>query len=505
MIKHKHLMIDAAVYTFASYLIQPLTVISGLLIKRSLGPYLIGVVATLSLFTGYSSFSHFGVLVAAERELPFCKGAGEHARFERIRYSMFTVTMVLGLVFSAGLAVWALAARSTLERPLFIGLLVSSVSILGGQWINCYIVLLRTSKEFVFLSMYQVGSAALGSVLMLGGAVLFGFGGLLTATLMMTIFQAIWLAKRTNYIPSFRLDWQETKQLFIFGAPLLLLGLVMTGVKTVDNILVLRLLGFEALGLYTIALMANSLIFSVTNSLSTVLFPRMQEAYGKQRTIESLKVYVMRPSISMGLLLPLLIGGVFFAIPVVVQWLLPRFMAGLMAFKIITLGTYLFASFQMASSFLIALNKQLRLVALLVWALIVSVVAALFLTHRGWGLAGIASATVFGYFVCFVSVNSIALRHWSGWKPTAVFLWDMILPFAYSSALLILLDRYYVSSSMGLIASCGLALLKFLLFLLAYLPLVLLMDHKTRLLADFVRPAFSSLLRRGTAIVWRAS
>ena len=116
--RYKRIFVDAAVYSFAGYLIQPLAIVSSLMVKGAIGPYLTGVMATLNLILYYASFTHLGVLNAAERDLPVCLGSGDTDRFNRIRDTTFFTSLFLALLFAVGMVAWALWSKSDLDRPM---------------------------------------------------------------------------------------------------------------------------------------------------------------------------------------------------------------------------------------------------------------------------------------------------------------------------------------------------------------------------------------------------
>jgi O-antigen/teichoic acid export membrane protein len=375
---------------------------------------------------------------------------------------------------------------------LFEGLVVYALVVVLQQWAFYYITLLRTHQEFVFLSKVQVLLAVLASFGNVLAALFFGFRGLLISTLLVSMVQAALFSWHGIQLPVLGWDRSEVKHLFAVGVPLLALGLVMTGMRTVDNLMVLRLLGTEALGLYSIALMANVILFAFTNSLSCVLYPRMQAAYGRSKTLESLSEYVIRPTLIMGVILPVLMAVIFFGIPFAVWAFLPRFVPGLPAFRVIVAVTYFFAMFQMSATFLIALNKQLGVTVLLGFALVVSVLMSVIVAPLNLGLVGIASAVGVGYGLCFVSINTYAVRHWASWRQVARFLWDATLPFLYGTVLLMMLDVLLPGERSNPGLAAGVTALKFVLFCLGYIPLVLMMERRTGLLADFGYPLLRS-------------
>jgi O-antigen/teichoic acid export membrane protein len=272
---------------------------------------------------------------------------------------------------------------------------------------------------------------------------------------------------------------------------MLIIGISSQGLKTVDSILVLNILGIEQLGLYTIALIANGIIYSVTNSISNVLYPRMQEAYGKSGISDTMRSYVIRPSLIMAVLLPAMIGILYFLIPMVVNLLIPKFELGIVAFKVIILSGYFFAMVNMSTGYLISSGKQkfLVLINVVVLTLIVGI-AAMLDTHN-WGLGGIALATGTGYFACFLIVSIYVLRHWADWNQTIIFLKDTTLPFFLSLVLILIIDNYWHSSPIGNAERIFDSMLQLSIFLVLYMPCIILSDRKTRLISDFVIPLFN--------------
>jgi len=481
---------NAAYLTFSGYLLMPLTIISTILMRRWMDPYIFGVITTLNLFVMYSVFSSLGTLSAAEVKLPYYRGKGDIEHFEQIRSTTFSFTLLTGAIFSIGVACWVIARRSNLDEYIFMGLLVYCIYFFANQITSFYITLLRANHEFIFLSKFQFLSALVASLGNIFTVWLWGFKGFLVVAIIIVLSQIFFLVKHINYRPIFRISWFEIKILLVSGLPMLILGLSAQGMKTVDNFLVLKLFDVEQLGLYSIALMANSIVFSVTNSIANVLYPSMQEAFGKSGTLDSLRSYTIRPTLIIGALLPIMIGMLYFLVPMIVHWLIPKFIPGILSFKIIVLSTYFFAMVNMLTGYLISIGKQKSLILINASMLILIVGLSGFFNFFSWGLAGIALATGIGYFVCFVVVSIFVLRTWADWNQTIVFLKDTSLPFFYSLALILIIENFAnlflvvdAESFFGTMSQLS-------LFIVLYAPCILFLEKKTRLLSDFFIPIF---------------
>lgn len=482
--KHNRLIADAFAYTFAGYLVQPLALLSSLWIKKTIGPYLSGVIATLAVVAAYFTYSNLGVLTAAERDLPVLLGEDDSVGFARMQGTAFTFTMLSAVILAALMLSGAIAFRGAIGQPLFEGLVAYAVVVVLQQLTFYYLTLLRTRQQFMFLSKVQIFSMTLSS---LGNALavsFFGFRGLLLAAVLLAVAQITWLQMRERHFPPLTVDRKGLKHLLSVGIPLLAFGIVMTTMRSIDNIIVLRFLGTTALGMYSIALMANVLLFSLTNSLSGVLFPRMQIAYGRVRTFETLSTFVVRPTLVMGVMLPILMGLLFLAGPEVIRAFLPQFIPGVPAFKVIVIVSYFFSMFQMSLCFLISINKQLQAVLLIVVGLIVTAGVSAWCLQQRLGIEAIAGAVGVGYVCCFVGVNVFALRHWATWREVKRFLWDATAPLLYSVTLLALLEGMFSQLRFVLASPLWLTGLECVAFGLGYIPLVLFLEPRTGLLAE---------------------
>lgn len=491
--KHGALLKNAAYYTLSGYLLMPLSIISTILMRRWLDPYAYGVIATLNLFVMYSIFSNLGTLSAAEAKLPLYQGQGDTVKCDQLKSSTFAFNFLTSVIFSVGVAVWAIAARSQLEEILFTGVLVYCIYFIANQVAAFYVTLLRSTHEFIFLSKYQFATGLftiLGNLLFVW---LWGFKGYLAVAIIIVLLQVFILYKRVNYRPTFRISKVEIKVLIMSGLTMLILGLSAQGLKTVNNFLVLKLLGVEQLGMYTIALMASSIVFSVTLSIGNVLYPRMQEAYGKSGSSDSMRAYIIRPSLIMGVLLPVMIGLLFFLIPMVVHWMIPKFESGITAFKILVLPTYFFALINISNGYLVSLNKMKSLIVINVAVMLLIIALAEIFNIVGWGVEGVSLATGVGYFVYFIIVSAYVLRHWADWNETLVFLKDTCIPFFFSLVLIVGIEQIGNFLSIGDAQDFWGSMLQLSLFVVLYIPCIFFMEKKTRLLSDFVLPLLRKL------------
>ena len=495
--KRERLVVDAVVYTAAAYLVQPILFVSNLLVRRNIGPYLAGVVATLTLVSSYAAYANLGMLGAAERDLPYYLGAKDLNRFAFIRRLTLLVAVSSGAVSGLGVALWALWHRHELTTPLLVGLFVYAPLCLTAQWLAHQMIVLRSTQQFVLLAKLQVAVALVTGVLNVVASRYAGLYGLLAVTTASAVIQIAYLARRTGRTaaasPGSQPIRKELWALIVIGAPILLQGFISTGARTVDNILVLRVRGTEALGLYAVAIAPAAIIYAFVNSLTVILFPRMREAHGEHGDVTRLSNYVVPTSITAGALVPLMVGALLWFFPVVVRTFLPKFTEALPAFTVAVLGSYFFAMTQISASFLVSLGRQLPIAISYFVGAVTALFAGLTMHRLGYGVAGIAGGTVFGHCLAFVVMNTLAARSFGNGRFAARFVADLFVPIAVAIPLAMGVGRLFRASAKDglrgfLVASACTAI-----FYIGYAPVLVWLDRKTGVRRLFLTPVVRRL------------
>jgi len=241
-------------------------------------------------------------------------------------------------------------------------------------------------------------------------------------------------------------------------------------------------------------------LYYIPEAAGFVLIPRIWERYGAVRRPETLRDYVIRPTLAAGLIMPILAGFVFIIMPVMIHTIIPRFSPAIFAAQILSLAAVFLALPVAADGALIALNKE--------WIVIVNKLAGTAVAGGAMlallttptiepSLARIAMAASAGYVVTSILTLYIVLgryyhRRLQLWRELAV----CYLPLLWA---IIALKISGVASDWMLGASANMwidMVLRCLCFAVLVLPVLWYAEYRTALLKEVKRRAAKALRER---------
>ncbi len=408
MTAKKEILKQASVYSAGTLLTQMITLVAAILSRRFLGPLQMGIWTTLQIIVDYSKYASLGIMSAVSREIPYYMGKGEEARAGRIKNLAFTFVLASSCVFSAGLLIFMLASWGKISRPMSIGLIFVSCIVFFQRYNNLLIALLRCYKKFYIETSVNVSSAIVNAVLVAFLSYRFQFYGFAAAMALSFLFNIIYITVLHRFHFKWDLDIKEMRPLLAVGVPLLLIGLLATLARSLDKILISKYLGFEELGLYSVALMAGNYMSNFSTAIGAVLYPHFQEKFGAKDNPSDLKNYLWKSSLGYILFSPLMIGAAWFAAPFFVHLFLPKFVSGIPALRIYSLSMFFWSLVQPYHDFLITIKKQWMALPLLVFACLITAIMDMAAIRMGYGITGVAAATLIAVFLQFAATYAVS-------------------------------------------------------------------------------------------------
>ncbi len=408
----------------SSYSNMLLGVVRGIVVMRIIGPTARGLMQTVSLFERYLSNAHLGSLHGLSKELPGALGRNDHDDVVRIEDVGSTAVLMLATLASMGMLVWALLVADV-GRPTRITLAIGSGIILAGQTTTLYRTVLRAWGTYSVLALATVVTSVGQFVLMLAGAIFYGLSGVMWGWLAGTLLTLLYLHFATKIGIRFRLDRATVVRLIKVGLPISAIVFADLLLRTVDGVLLLRYYDQYRWGLYSMAMQIAAYLYRIPEAGGFVLMPRIWERYSADSRLETLRDYVVRPTLAAGLIMPVLAGFLFIIIPNVVHVLIPRFSPAIYAAQVLAMSAVFLALPVAANGLLIALNEEkIVIFNKLVGALVVATGTVLVLATKP-SLASIAKAAGSGYAVASVLTLYIVLGRyyrprWRLWAELAV-------------------------------------------------------------------------------------
>lgn len=401
MTHRRRVLKDIRFYSGSILLTQMVTVAASVLTRRFLGPTQMGVWAFLQTLLGYAEYSALGTTAAAALEIPLHNGRGDAERSRRITNAAFSFALISSLAVAAVSVAYALLRRAALREELFYGLLMAGVFVVLQRFNGLFITLVRADKQFTLAGKQMLYSSLVNAALIALLSYRFRIYGFLAAMALSLLFNIVYLMRRSGLRMSFVSDWAQMGSLVRYGLPLMSIGLMGTVFETMDRLFITRFLGFEMLGLYSVALMAVNYLNGVPNSVGVVTISHLQEKVGQAGEKAALTAYLKRVDAGYGALMLLLIASAWCLVPWMVRALLPEFVDGLPALKWLVLGTYFSALSQGYTQLLYVVRKHRAMLVLLPLASIAAVALNLSALAAGHGVVGVAAATAVSSFVYF--------------------------------------------------------------------------------------------------------
>lgn len=415
--KKNEILRQAGIYSLGTQLTQIITLVAALLSRRFLGPTQTGIWATLQMIVDYSKYSTLGTLDAATREIPALRGRGASEEAEKIKNLAFSFIFSTSVIFSSAVCLTAFLTRGHFRPEITYGLYFVALVVFFQRMNNLLVALLRCYKKFELEAIFMIASALVNAALVALLTYHFKIYGFISALILSFVFNIAFLLTRYPYHFRFNFDKERLKPLIGYGLPLMTLGILAALLKSIDKIMVVKLMGFEQLGIYSIALMACSYLGNFAISVAIVLVPHFQEKFGRSGLPRDLEIYLIKASKAYALTLPVMIALAWFAAPLAIKWILPKFDLGIPAMKTLSLSLFFIALIQPFHDFLITIKKHGLLFPILLITCVAAVSANWFVIQRGWGLEGVALATVGVYALNFTLVFFTAAFHLSGIKP----------------------------------------------------------------------------------------
>jgi O-antigen/teichoic acid export membrane protein len=377
---------------------------------RFLGPIVWGIWQGTRLVLEYGANLHLGVQNGMHREIPILRGKGEQGGQHQIAETAFGFTSIIAAL--SGIMV--LVAANVIPMGTEARLCLQSLSVmLPLQLFHSYFgYLLRAYNLFDVVARGEF-LAGITSLLTIPLVMFLGLIGFLTGQVVRLLTVTVYYGIAGWCFVGWGWNSKILLKLLGIGFPIMLMALVSVIFSTIDRMLVLTFLDTESLGYYSLGVLTFTPLLLIFTASNSVMYPRFAERYGALGDTRFLQRYISVPLVSLACVLSVVVGIIWIVLPVVTYLLLPNYVAGLAAARLLLFGLFFYALAGMPGNMLLTVNKQMLRLLLLVISASLSLILSYVGLSLGYGLVGIAGGTTAAYLIFFL-ISTILALHYSG-------------------------------------------------------------------------------------------
>lgn len=396
-------------FASSSSILQVSKLASGLVVAAIVGPTEWGAWYLLNLVIAYGVLTQMGALNGMNREVPVALGANNSGRAADLRRSTLGI-----IVMTTGAALLALVVLSSALGIIEMSkaFLLTLLLLLANQVYAYATMTLRSTARFVELSRLQWVEAVSYPIFAIGLSSVLGLEGFIVGQALSLVLCSAAARRFKTILWRPRLDYDSSRRLIAIGFPIMLVGLMYTMLTTVDRWIVAAFLGQDALGHYSIAIMALSGVGFLSSVISQQFYPRMAFEWSANRNVEALRAMVDKQrTFTFAAVVPVALC-VLLAAPPVIRALLPEFAPGIPAIMVTSIAPLLATVGQGYGALLHVLDRQYWYMGALLAAMLVNAGVSILLVDA-LGLVGVAIGTLAAFALLAalrVVLGGIALR-----------------------------------------------------------------------------------------------
>jgi len=449
MAHEKEIIRDTSIFTVARYAAYFFTVLTGLVIAKVLGPASFGVYSALMLIVTYSQYSHLGLLPAMTKKVPFYNGKKEYEKARETKNIAFSGAIIIILLISLTLIIASFFIKN-LDEHTINGMRIVAVIIILQQIFFFYQNHLRVEKKFLMIGKTLLVYSIAYFIFIIILIIRFRLEGIFFALLIAYCIVLFYIFKKEKFKFKITIMPKKIVQLMRFGFPLLTIGIMSIFLISIDKLMIIKFMDKIQLGYYSIATLIAGIILFIPKSISSVIFPHLLERYGEKEDKAHIKNYLFQPTLIISYLMPVVTGLIFITAPVAIYYILPKYIQGITAVKILVCAVFFMSIVSTSTHFLVTINKERKLLLVQAMSIVVAIILNYVFIINGCGIKGVAIATAITYFFYSTCILVYSFRHYiHKVVPLIKFFTKTYIPFLYIILILALSNLIPITGNLS--------------------------------------------------------
>lgn len=343
----------------------------GLIIPNFLGPYQYGLVSALNIIERYSNFTNLGIHQNILYKVPYYRVRNDTGRIEEVKNISFSFTLLTGVLTTLFIVCVALLKSMKMDRHLFLGMLIMSLSPLLLTVRGVFMLSLRADKNFEMISKVLILSSVCLFALVLTLGLLFGAIGVISAQIVTSIIAVVFLIRTSGLRFRFNINIRKVAEFLKFSIPIVfVIESLKAFLATIDKIVILKYLGTISVGFYSIGLGLSSLVFIVPASIATVSNPSLVEEHGRSK--KHAAEYFVNATAFITVVTAFFVVLLVLLAPWLIKTVFPKYSLGIECARMLPFLVYFEGISLIAAQLLILLNRKTHYIAILLGTLLVS-------------------------------------------------------------------------------------------------------------------------------------
>jgi O-antigen/teichoic acid export membrane protein len=394
---------DSLGFAATQYLIRALLMVRTIVAARLLGPLPYGAWNALQLVMDYgTTLPPMGTQQGLDQSVPARIVEGDAGHLERLeRAGLFNIVVLTVLFACAWLLTVLLRPNRFLDFWGPSGLMLAVLAILLTNVASYHMTLLRSHGNIHLVSGWFFLQGVIGTVLGLALIPTFGAWGLLAGWTTGTAAATLMIRLRGRHlVPIIPRPGPEGLSLVRVGLPMFVFVASSQVMRSIDRLIILRFLGTLSLGYYSLSVMAMTFMLYLPDSIAYVLYPQLLRDFRRHdRHPEAIRGQVERALRGLSILVPALSGVAYLLARETIGWVLPKFLPGLTAVRVLCFGAAGLTFANLSSIVLMTLGRQNVLVPVAIGMTALGAALDYVAVRAGWGIDGVARMTLVTYLM----------------------------------------------------------------------------------------------------------